>query len=284
MTAPASTGSHPHRGTAAPGPPPAATPRLVLVQALDAIAFEWTKLRSVRSNRWTLLIAVLVTLAATAVVSEGLASAPAAHRSPIDPLAGSFLGYAEYAVLPVTVLSVLVFTSEYGSGLIRTTFAAVPRRRAVLAAKAGVTGLAALVVGELLALACFLLAQAILTGRHGGLSLFQPGVPGAVLAAGLALSACAVLGVAAGAIIRHTAGAIAAAITLVYLLAALCLLLPVPWDTRLGRLTMPLAAYQLLSRHPQAGLLSPALSLLVLLAWPAVALLAAAIVLTRRDV
>jgi hypothetical protein len=179
---------------------------------------------------------------------------------------------------------VLVFTSEYGSGLIRTTFAAVPQRRAVLAAKAGVTGLAALAVGELLAFACFLLTQASLAGHDGGLSLSRPGVPGAVLSAGLALAACAVVGVAAGAIIRHTAGAIAAAVTVVYLLAALCLALPSPWDTRLGRLTMPMAAYQMVTLHPQAGLLSPALSLLVLLGWPAIALLAASAVLTRRDV
>lgn len=248
------------------------------------MAFEWTKLQSVRSNRWTLLSAAVVTLGATTVVAEGFASTPAGHRAPVDPLAGSFLAYAEYTVLPVTVLSVLVFTSEYGGGLIRTTFAAVPRRRTVLAAKAAVTGLAALVVGELLAFACFLTTQAILSGRHGGLSLSAPGVPGAVLAVGLALAACAVLGVAVGAVIRHTAGAIAAAITVVYLLAALCLLLPSPWSTRLGRLTMPLAAYQLASQHAQAGLLSPAFSLLVLLAWPAIAVLAAAIVLVRRDV
>jgi hypothetical protein len=253
-------------------------------QVLDVIAFEWTKLRSVRSNRLTVLIAVLVTLGITTVVAESFAAAPARQHSPIDPLAGSFLGYAEYTVLPVTVLGVLVFTSEYSSGLIRTTFAAVPRRRAVLAAKAAVTGLAALTVGELLAFACFFLTQAILSGRHGGLSVAQPGVPAAVLCVGLALAACAVVGVAAGAIIRHTAGAIGAAITTVYLLAALCLLLPSPWDTRLGRFTMPFAVYQLLSLHRHAGLLSAPLSLLVLLAWPTVALIAAATVLTRRDV
>jgi ABC-2 type transport system permease protein len=255
----------------------------LLAQVLDVVAFEWTKLRSARSNRWTLLISALVTLAITTVIAESFASGPAGRRMPVDPLSGSFLGYAEYTVLPVTVLGVLVFTSEYGSGLIRTTFAAVPRKRAVLAAKACVTGLAALAVGELLAFACFFVTQAILSGRRGGLSLGQPGVPGAVLAAGLALAACAVVGVAAGAIIRHTAGAIGAAITMVYLLAALCLLLPPPWDTRLGRLTMPFAAYQLLSLHRPAGLLSPVLSLLVLLGWPAIALLAAAILLTRRD-
>jgi hypothetical protein len=154
----------------------------------------------------------------------------------------------------------------------------------VLAAKAAVTGLAALAVGELLAFACFFLTQAILSGRRGGLSVAQPGVAGAVASAGLALAAFAVVGVAAGAIFRHTAGAIGAAITTVYLLAALCLLLPAPWGTRLGRFTMPFAAYQLLSPHRVAGLLPAPLSLLVLLAWPAAALLAAAIVLTRRDV
>jgi ABC-2 type transport system permease protein len=268
-------------------PEPSLTERArptVATRVLDVIAFEWTKLRSVRSNRLTLLIAVGVTLALTVVVAEGVTSGSARQHLPVSPLASSFLAYAEYAVLPVTVLSVLVFTSEYSSGLIRTTLAAVPGRRAVLAAKACVTGAAALVVGELLAFTCFFLTQAILSGRHGGLSVARPGVPGAIAAAGLALAACAVTGLAAGAIIRHTAGAIAAAITVVYLLAALCLLLGSPWDTRLGRFTMPLAAYQLVSQHPQAGLLSPALSLLVLLAWPTVALFAAGAVLTRRDV
>jgi ABC-type transport system involved in multi-copper enzyme maturation permease subunit len=249
----------------------------------DALAFEWTKLQSVRSNRWTLLAAVLVTLGSTVIVAESVASATGARPAPVDSLTASFLGFAEYTVLPVTVLSVLVFTSEYGSGLIRTTFTAVPRRGTVLAAKAGVTGATALVVGELLAVACFLLTQAITSGRHGGLSLSHPGAPGAVLAAGLALAACAVVGVAAGAIIRHTAGAIAAALTVVYLLAVLCLFLPDPWNTRLGRLTMPFAAYQAVSLHQRAGLLSPGLSVVVIIAWPVIALLAAAAVLTRRD-
>lgn len=255
-----------------------------MARARDALAFEWTKLRSVRSNRLTVGIAVVVTLIVTAIVGEGIASGPAGKHAPFDALAASFLGFAEYAVLPVTVLSVLVFTSEYSSGLIRTTFTAVPRRGSVLAAKAAVTGATALVIGELLAVACFLLTQAVASGRHGGLSLAHPGVPGAVLAAGFVLAACAVVGVAAGAITRHTAGGIAAAITVVYLLAVLCLLLPTPWNTRVGRFTLPFAAYQLVTLHRQPGLLSPGLSLLILIAWPAIAILAAAAVLIRRDV
>jgi ABC-2 type transport system permease protein len=256
-----------------------------LARAGDALAFEWTKLRSARSHYWTLLIAAVVTLGVTAIVAVSLAAGPAASAagSPVDPLAGSFLAFAEYAVLPVTVLGALAFTSEYGSGLIHTTVIAVPRRGSVLAAKAAVTGAAALVAGELLAFGCFFLTQAILSGRHRGLALSRPGVPGAVLAAGLVLAACALLGVGLGAVIRHTAGAIAASVGLIYLLGLLCLVLPAPWSNSLGRFTMPFAAYQLVSLHPASRLLSPGLSVVVVLAWPAAALLAAAIMIGRRD-
>ena len=261
-----------------------AAPVSLAVRARDVLASEWTKLRSARSNYLTLLIAGVVTSGATAVVARAIASAHGPPPpGPINPLTGSFLAFAEYTVLPVSVLSVLVFTSEYGTGLIRTTFAAVPRRRAVLAAKAAVTGTAALLVGELLAFPAFFLAQAILSGRHRGLSLAQPGVPGAVLAAGLILAACALVGVGLGAIIRHTAGAIVATIAVIYLTAVVCAFLPAPWNGRIGRFTLPLAAYQVVAGHPAAGLLSPALSLLVVAAWPAAILLVATVAITRRD-
>jgi len=279
VTAPQLQAAGKAAGTADTAPPP-------LVRARDVLASEWIKLRSLRSNRWTLGAAAVVTLVLTAVVAASFAAAPdqGQRAAAVDRLATSFLAYAEYLVLPVTVLSVLVFTSEYASGLIRTTFTAVPRRRTVLAAKAAVTGAAALVTGEVLAFACFFLTQAILCGRHGGLSLAHPGAVRAVLAAGFTLAACALVGVGAGAILRHTAGAIAAAVTIVYLLAVLCLVLPAPWNLRLGRFTLPFAAYAEVTAHPPGGLFSPWLSLLVLIAWPAAALLAAAAVLTRRDV
>jgi len=262
---------------------PAAGPSLG-VRAFDVLTSEWTKLRSARSNYLTLLIAAVVTIGATAVVAHAFATTHGPPPpGPITPLTASFLGYAEYTVLPVSILSVLVFTSEYGTGLIRTTFTAVPHRRAVLGAKAGVTGTTALLAGELLAFASFFLTQAILSGRRRGLSLTQPGVPGAVLAAGLVLAACALVGLGLGAIVRHTAGAIAATVAVIYLLAALCLFLPSPWNARIGRFTLPAAAYQVVALHPQAGLLSPALSLLVLLAWPTAILLVAAVAITRRD-
>ena len=266
-----------------PGAAPAAVPALA-VRARDVLASEWTKLRSARSNYLTLLMAAVWTIGVTAVVAHTLVAPHGPPPpGPMTPLTESFLGYAEYTVLPVSILGVLAFTSEYSTGLIRTTFTAVPRRRAVLAAKAAVAGTAALIAGELLAFTSFFLTQAILSERHRGLSLAQPGVPGAVLAAGLVLAACALAGLGLGAIVRHTAGAIAATVAVIFLLAATYLLLPSPWNARIGRFTLPAAAYQVVAWHPQAGLLSPALSLLVLLAWPAAILLAAAVVITRRD-
>ena len=98
---------------------PAATARPSLAaRARDVLTFEWTKLRSVRSNSLTLLIVAVVTIGVTAVVAHTFAVTPGqAHGGPMSPLTESFLGYAEYTVLPVSILSVLVFTSEYSSTL-----------------------------------------------------------------------------------------------------------------------------------------------------------------------
>lgn len=269
----------------APAGPPAVVPLASLIaQARDLLAFEWTKLRSVRSNLWTLLGAAAVTIGSTAIVAQAIAASPATPSSGVvTPLTASFLGYAEYCVIPVSILAVLAFTSEYSSGLIRTTFTAVPQRLAVLAAKAAVIGGAALAAGEVLAFATFFLTQAIMAGHHRGVSLSAPGAARAVLVAGLLLALCALIALSLGAIIRSTAGAITATIGVVYLLAAACLVLPQPWNTRIGRFTLPFAAYQVITQHPQPGLLSPVLSLLVMLAWPAAALVAAGILLTQRD-
>jgi hypothetical protein len=247
-----------------------------IVRARDVLASEWTKLRSVRSTYWALIVAAVVSLAGSA-----LAALPAGKGAPLpDPVAFSFIGWAEYPVLAVGVLGVLTFTSEYATGQIRTTFTAVPRRLAVLAARTAVVAALALVFGELLAAASFSLTQAILS-RHGqGVALSRHGVPGAVLAAGFVLVVVAVTGVGLGAAIRHTAGAIAVLPVVFYLPLAL-LPLPAPWS-QIDRFTLPAAAYQVVALHPATNLLAPALSMLVLIAWPATILAIAAVLITRR--
>jgi len=248
------------------------------VRARDVLISEWTKLRSVRSTYWALLVAAVI-----AVAGSALSALPTARGGRLpDPVAFSFIGWVEYPVLAVGILGALAFTAECTTGQIRTTFTAVPRRRAVLAAKAAVAGALALVFGELLAFTSFSITQAILS-RHGqGISLSHPGVPGAVLAAGFVLVVVAVTGVALGAAIRHTAGAIAALPALFYLPLTL-LWLPSPWNHRIDRFTLPSAAYQVVALHPATNLFAPALSMLVLIAWPTAVLLTAALLITRRD-
>ncbi len=258
---------------------PAALP--VTTRARDVLASEWTKLRSVRSTYWTLLVAVVTGIGFSGVVAFAFATAPAAGGPPIDPLQPSFLSL-EYAVLAVGILGILTFSSEHATGLIRTTFAAVPRRRAVLASKAAIVGMVTLLVGELVSFASFFLVQAILSGHNLATSLSQPGVPGAVLANGVLLSVCATLGVSLGSIIRHTAGAIAGLVALIFLPAVVGLL-PTPWNERASSFTLFYAAQQTVTAHPRTDLFSPGISMVVVLAWPAVALLVAALLITRRD-
>jgi hypothetical protein len=102
-----------------------------------------------------------------------------------------------------------------------------------------------------------------------------------VLCAGLLLCVCALLGLALGAIIRHTAGGIAATVAVI-LVPGIPALLPAPWNGRLARFTLLEAARQVSALYP-ADLFSPGWSLLVLLAWPAAGLAVAAILITRRD-
>jgi ABC-2 type transport system permease protein len=256
-----------------------ATPSIA-VRGVDVLAGEWTKFRSVRSTYWTLLVAVLTPIGFSVVVAFTFAHQPGSGPPP-DPLLPGLISL-EYALLAVSVLGVLAFSSEYASGLIGTTFAAVPRRRAVLAAKAAVTGAVTLVVGEVVAFVSFFAVQAVLSGHHLGVSLSRPGVPGAVLAEGILMCVCALFGVGLGAIIRHTAGGITATIGLI-VLPSLLAVLPDPWRGRLGRFGLLDAARQVTALHPATNQFAPAFSILVLLAWPAAALLVASVLITRRD-
>jgi ABC-2 type transport system permease protein len=252
----------------------------ITTRVADVIASEWTKIRSVRSTFWLLLIAAITAIGGSALVAV---SERSSSQSPIGgPVASVFTAWLEYPVLAVGILGVLSLTSEYATGQIRTTFAAVPQRLTVLTAKATVIGVIALVFGEALASASFLLSQAILADHRGATSLSHSGVPSELLAAGFCLFAIAMLGFALGTIIRNTAGAVAALPALIYL-PLVVLSLPHPWNDAIGKFTLLMASYQLVSEHPHTGLLSPPLSLAVVVAWPAVGLLTAGILMQRRD-
>jgi len=173
---------------------------------------EWIKLRSLRSTWWTLCITVGGAIAMAIVI--GINTRNAGGDLTNNALAGVVPG-----LLFTGVLGVLTVTGEYTSGMIRATLAAVPRRGLVLAAKAAVFGIVALAAGEAAAFISFAAGGAAL--RHGiaAPALTQPGVLRAVLLAGASFSLIGLLGLGLGAIVRHTAAAIAVLVGGVYLAA-----------------------------------------------------------------
>ena len=181
---------------------------------------EWIKLRSLRSTYVTMLCAIALGTGLgfldTTSVAHHWASMSAQDRAAFDPVGDSFTGLV-FAQLAFGVLGVLAISTEYGTGMIRTTLAATPRRGTLFTAKALVLGAVALVLGEVFAFGTFLLGQAMLAAGHLDVSLTDPGVLRAVASAGLYLWVVAMVGYGVGALVRHTAGAIAVMFGIIFL-------------------------------------------------------------------
>ncbi|MGN9809581.1 ABC transporter permease [Micromonospora sp. BQ11] len=183
------------------------------------VAAEWTKFSSLRSTWTTTGISVLLLIALGMIAS---ASFSGDGMTSVDlALSGSFL-----AALSVGVLGALLGASEYTTGMIRATLAAVPRRLPVLWSKSLVAGSAAFVTMTAGAFAAFALGSAVLNDKVGGLGLGDDGVLRALLGAGLYLGLVAVLGVALGMLLRSSAGAIAILAGVLLIVPGLAALLP----------------------------------------------------------
>jgi ABC-2 type transport system permease protein len=224
-----------------------------------AMAAEWTKLWSVRSTTWT-LVGTVVAVVGLCALGTGTVSPSEIIDDPTRrSLIGVFLGQLVFGVL-----GVLVMSAEYGTGTIRATLSAVPRRPVVLAAKVLVFGAVAVVVSEVVTFSAFALGQAILSAKHavgtraaaaqraqqlgvkiphnfqaflssGSASLGQPGVLRAVIGAGLYLAVLGLLALGLATIIRHTAGAISAFVGLVLVLPIIVEALPTGLSNALAR-------------------------------------------------
>jgi len=216
---------------------------------------EFCKLRSVRSTFWTLVAAVVsnIVLAALAAIFLPGQLNPE-QKAAVDPVQLSLAGL-HLSQIAFGVLGVLVISSEYSTGMIRATLAAVPRRRLMLAAKAIVFTITALVVGILSSFAAYLMFQAFLSDASLKSSLGDPGVPRAVTGGGLYLTMLGLLGLALGATLRHSAGAITTLFGLLFVPAIFMSLLPTSWQTTIGPYIPMRAGEQIYILHShQAGL------------------------------
>jgi ABC-2 type transport system permease protein len=177
-----------------------------------AARMEWIKLRSLRST-WSVL-----GLTAIATVGIGVAVGSTAKDGSGD-LTNNALAGVIPGLLLAGALGVLTMTSEYTSGTIQPTLAAIPRRYLVLAAKAVVFGVVTLIVGEAAAFAAFFADGAAL--HHGIVAptLSRPGVLRAVVATGAGFCLTGLLGLGLGAIIRHTGTAVGVLVAGVYVIA-----------------------------------------------------------------
>jgi ABC-2 type transport system permease protein len=247
---------------------------------------EWHKLRTIRSTWFIVAVFAvgMIGLSVLALSHEGYAQMSAADRASFDPTHDSTFTGLLLGQLLAGVLGVLTVTPEFSSGMIRATFAAVPRRPLVLAAKAAVLGAVTLAVGEILASAAFFAGQASLHAPAPHATLGQPGVLRAVLLAGAYPALIALAGLGLGAIIRHTVGAICAVVVVLFLLPLLTAPLGASTQDDVVRfLPEQIAALSLTAIRPVSPALSPAVAFGLLCAYAATALAAGAWALARRD-
>ncbi|GHF90648.1 ABC transporter permease [Kitasatospora xanthocidica] len=259
----------------------------------DLLAAEWLKFRSLRSIPWVL------GLSALAVIAAGLKSAlyTRDHYTPGDgdpvvmaqlALNDAFnMAAADILLLVAGGLGAIVIAGEYATGLIRTTLAAVPDRRAVLLAKACVLAAAMLGYGLLTVGVSFGLTQAILSDVGIGQSLSDPAAFRYVAAAVLFGPVCALVGLGLGTLIRHSAGAVVGTVVVLFFLPSL-LTERYRWTADLLH-ALPLPAFQRLARTTLAGMRPteyPATvtgSWITFAAWALGSVAVATLVIHRRD-
>jgi ABC-2 type transport system permease protein len=245
------------------------------------LASEFTKLRSVRSTYWTLAALIIVSVGIAAIAGFGVASN--IHNNPqnkagTDATQASLIAFFELGQLIIAVIGAMSITSEYSTGMIRTSLTVMPRRGTIYLAKLIVLTTVALVVSLVTSFVSFFVGQAAMSGSGVSASLFRsitipanalmhppaggngPPVvtfqgtetisPSTVLAAvigtALFVTVVALIAFGLGAIIRHTAGAITSAIGLLFVLSIIIQLLPDTWRWDIMRF-FPDAAGRVLS-------------------------------------
>jgi ABC-2 type transport system permease protein len=194
---------------------------------------EFTKIRSVRSTYWSLLVFVAAAITWTVADCTGEAARwghmTAPDRAGFDPTQSSILGLALLGQLIITVLGSLTITSEYSTGMIRTSLTVMPRRGVLYGAKAAVFTMVALAVTVPATFVSFFLGQRLLASTHASATLSQPGVLRAVLISAVYVALCGLFAYGLGAILRHTAGVISAVFGILFLLPHLAEALPGSW-------------------------------------------------------
>ena len=259
----------------------------VAVTQPRVVRSEWTKFITVRSTLWSLGVGILLTLlfpilfaAVTSAHWGTMSPHERADRHPMDiALAG-----VNVAQLAIAVLGVLVITAEYSTGMIRSTFLAVPKRLPVLWAKLGVFAVVSFALTLPAVIVSFYTSQAILNRHHIlQTSISSPGVLRVIVGSALYVMGVGVFALAFGAIIRNTAGGISAFVGIFFVIPPLMNVLPLSWNNAISKWLPSEAGRQLfaLTRDPSRFAQWP--SGAIFLGYCVLAIAIAAVLLVRRD-
>ena len=252
---------------------------------------EFTKIRSVRSTYWTLLVLLVVSVGIGAGISAVVAAdwsqppTPGAPPDIHDATQISIVALLYLGQLVIVVLGALVLTAEYSTGMIRTSLIAMPRRIVLYVAKAVAFAAVALVVSLVTAFTAFYLGQSLLARTHYSATLAGPDVLRAVIGSALYITLCGLFAFAAAAIIRNTAGTITATIGLLFVIPTLVNLLPPSWGNDLVR-WLPSSAARAISAtvgRQDPHMFSPWGQFTVFAVYTAVLLVVGGILFRKRD-
>lgn len=249
---------------------------------------EWTKLRSVRSTYWSLILLTVVFLVFCWVIpyattrtfnQDTPANQATLLEDPVGTIIGVGLGLGQLAI---AVLGVMVTASEYSTGMIRSTLLASPHRTRTLAAKSVVFAALVFVIAEILAFVGFLIGRqtfkSLLTVNLHGPELRQ------LLGVGLYLATLGVFSLVLGSLIRHVAGAITLNLGVLLLVSNLIQLIPGKIGKYLYTYEPTTAGSAIVGRHQSTNFLITAWEgYAVFAAWTVVLWILAAWLLNRRD-
>ncbi|MBO3735431.1 hypothetical protein [Glycomyces niveus] len=255
------------------------------VNLARVVKSEWIKFWSVRSTWITLVVAVLLLvgfgLLASSMFGDGSDPGGPPGNEPTDPVGASLTG-TNFAMLAFGTLGVLVMAGEYGTGMIRSSITAVPRRLPLLWAKIAVFTVVVFTVALAASAVVFTAGQAVI--GDGGASWSDPGVARAVIGTAGLLTGSGLLGLGLGALMRSTPGAITTLFGVMFLLAMVAaLLVPDSWSDAVQYL--PSEAGDAFTAVTQAdGTLSPLAGLAVFGGYIAAVVGAAAWRIKRSDV
>jgi ABC-type transport system involved in multi-copper enzyme maturation permease subunit len=280
---------------------------------IGTVKSEFTKIRSVRSTYWTLFAMFVVCVGIGALFSWGQTerllslehgvtlrgqSIPAAAIKNVVAQREAEIRSMAVAIslfglligqLIIIVLGSLTITSEYSTGMVRTSLTSMPRRGTLFAAKGIVFGVVALVAGLVTSFVAFFLGQVILSSQHVNTTIGHHAVLAQVVGGGLFLAVTGLLAFGIGAILRHTAGAIATGIGLMFVVMILTQFLPSPPSGWFGQADfdkwMPFFAGSHLWQNQLLGVnpFSPWVGFGVFCAYAAAAIIGGLVLFLRRD-